>query len=191
MSQQRNGSCNQSTADCARHDGGRNASCPCCRDDDDDGGGGVVYRLDRDPAVYTARTYRGHLFSLFGSNLAVRRQRYQPPSQSTQLETDVKQRRRALLVNLEPPSFVPDLPDVELRAVTELSAAFGLNDIQREAVVRVLRAEDYCLIQGMPGTGKTTTIACLVAVMCELGLSVLLTQPRNLRACFLSPSPPP
>ncbi|KAJ1926923.1 DNA replication endonuclease-helicase Dna2, partial [Linderina pennispora] len=41
---------------------------------------------------------------------------------------------------------------------------------------RVLAAEDYALVMGMPGTGKTTTIAALVDVLVSLGKSVLLAS---------------
>jgi DNA replication ATP-dependent helicase Dna2 len=37
-------------------------------------------------------------------------------------------------------------------------------------------AEDYALILGMPGTGKTTTIAHIIRVLVENGKSVLLTS---------------
>jgi DNA replication ATP-dependent helicase Dna2 len=37
-------------------------------------------------------------------------------------------------------------------------------------------ADDYTLILGMPGTGKTTTIARLVCALAAAGRSVLLTS---------------
>jgi KaiC/GvpD/RAD55 family RecA-like ATPase len=37
-------------------------------------------------------------------------------------------------------------------------------------------AEDYALVLGMPGTGKTTTIAHIIRVLVENGKSVLLTS---------------
>ena len=51
-----------------------------------------------------------------------------------------------------------------------------LNSDQRKAVKKALMAEDYALILGMPGTGKTTTIACLVQVLVASGKSVVLTS---------------
>lgn len=42
--------------------------------------------------------------------------------------------------------------------------------------LQVLSAQDYVLILGMPGTGKTTTIACLVEVLVAQEKSVLLTS---------------
>jgi len=37
-------------------------------------------------------------------------------------------------------------------------------------------AEDYALVLGMPGTGKTTTIAHIIRALVEDGKSVLLTS---------------
>ncbi|KAK3727809.1 hypothetical protein QZH41_008231, partial [Actinostola sp. cb2023] len=52
----------------------------------------------------------------------------------------------------------------------------GLNTDQKRAITKVLCAEDYTLILGMPGTGKTTTIARLVQILVARGKSVLLTS---------------
>ncbi|KAJ1927120.1 DNA replication endonuclease-helicase Dna2 [Tieghemiomyces parasiticus] len=57
-----------------------------------------------------------------------------------------------------------------------LAALARLNVDQREAVAKVLNAQDYTLILGMPGTGKTSTIAFLVNVLVACGQSVLLTS---------------
>ena len=43
-------------------------------------------------------------------------------------------------------------------------------------IYQVLAAEDYTLILGMPGTGKTTTIAHLVQVAVAENKTVLLTS---------------
>lgn len=51
-----------------------------------------------------------------------------------------------------------------------------LNKDQKRAILKVLCAEDYTLILGMPGTGKTTTIARLVQILVARGKSVLLTS---------------
>lgn len=42
--------------------------------------------------------------------------------------------------------------------------------------MQVLSSQDFTLILGMPGTGKTTTIACLVRLLVALGKSVLVTS---------------
>ncbi|KAH8829949.1 Dna2-domain-containing protein [Flagelloscypha sp. PMI_526] len=44
------------------------------------------------------------------------------------------------------------------------------------AIAHVLSAEDYSLILGMPGTGKTTIIATLIRCLIKLGKTVLLTS---------------
>jgi CRISPR/Cas system-associated exonuclease Cas4 (RecB family) len=56
-----------------------------------------------------------------------------------------------------------------------LAEVMPLNEGQCRALTMAVRARDYCLIQGMPGTGKTTTIAALVKVLVAKGNSVLLT----------------
>eukprot|EP01012_Entosiphon_sulcatum_P008566 TRINITY_DN14695_c0_g1_i1.p1 TRINITY_DN14695_c0_g1~~TRINITY_DN14695_c0_g1_i1.p1 ORF type:complete len:1304 (-),score=176.05 TRINITY_DN14695_c0_g1_i1:44-3955(-) len=50
-----------------------------------------------------------------------------------------------------------------------------LNSDQRTVLRTVLRARDYTCVLGMPGTGKTTTVAMLVAVLAHLGKNVLVT----------------
>lgn len=40
-------------------------------------------------------------------------------------------------------------------------------------------AQDYLLIKGYPGTGKTTTIAALIAILVSLGKKVLFTSYTN------------
>lgn len=54
-----------------------------------------------------------------------------------------------------------------------------LNEDQRHAVLRAHAARDYLLVLGMPGTGKTTTTAVLVASMAKRGLSVLVCAHTN------------
>lgn len=51
--------------------------------------------------------------------------------------------------------------------------------LQRNAVVRALSARDYLCLQGMPGTGKTTTIAVIVRALVARGQSVLITSHTN------------
>ena len=41
---------------------------------------------------------------------------------------------------------------------------------------KVLNAEDYALVLGMPGTGKTTVIAALVKALVDLGKTIFLTS---------------
>ncbi|MFB6126049.1 MAG: AAA domain-containing protein [Halolamina sp.] len=53
------------------------------------------------------------------------------------------------------------------------------NDAQNEAVRRAVAAEDFALVHGPPGTGKTYTIARLVRALVERGDRVLLAAFTN------------
>jgi len=53
------------------------------------------------------------------------------------------------------------------------------NDAQNRAVARAVDAEDFALIHGPPGTGKTYTIARLVRALLEAGERVLLSAYTN------------
>ena len=73
--------------------------------------------------------------------------------------------------------------------------AVGLNKPQRQAMKKVLLSQDYTLIVGMPGTGKTTTICTLVRdptnqpVNWELYLQLpvysCLLLPQNLKQPYI------
>ncbi|CBJ28362.1 conserved unknown protein [Ectocarpus siliculosus] len=52
----------------------------------------------------------------------------------------------------------------------------ALNEDQRDAVRKLVTAKDYALLLGMPGTGKTWTIAFAVRVLLARGASVLVTS---------------
>ncbi|WP_336038039.1 AAA domain-containing protein [Halobacterium yunchengense] len=53
------------------------------------------------------------------------------------------------------------------------------NDAQNEAVSRALNAEDFALVHGPPGTGKTYTIATLIRAFVDRGDRVLLSAFTN------------
>lgn len=81
------------------------------------------------------------------------------------------QRHRELIVDLAPPRYKPEdtvLTDDEMPA--------HLNQDQRRAMRKVLAAEDYALILGMPGTGKTTTVAELIHLLVARGNTILLAS---------------
>ncbi|KAG0308743.1 Tripartite DNA replication factor [Dissophora globulifera] len=77
-------------------------------------------------------------------------------------------KRRHLVVDLERPTFEP------IQGFKHQDQ--NLNDDQRRAVEAVLSARDYALILGMPGTGKTTTIAHIIHTLVAHGKSVLLSS---------------
>lgn len=77
---------------------------------------------------------------------------------------------RRLVVDLAPPTF---------KMVTTqytLADQGSLNVDQRAAIEKVMGANDYALVLGMPGTGKTTTIAHIIRALVCQGKSVLLTS---------------
>lgn len=51
-----------------------------------------------------------------------------------------------------------------------------LNAEQRSAVLLALRSNDYMLLRGLPGTGKTQTIAVLVLILSMSKQRVLITS---------------
>lgn len=81
--------------------------------------------------------------------------------------------RRALVVDLQKPRFSD--PDYKPLSISERVDA-GLNEDQLGAVDKVLKTQDYALVLGMPGTGKTTTIAQVIKALTARGKSVLLTS---------------
>jgi hypothetical protein len=54
----------------------------------------------------------------------------------------------------------------------------ALDDCQREAVARALHTPDVCLIQGLPGTGKSRVVAEILAQAANRGERVLLLAPH-------------
>ena len=51
-----------------------------------------------------------------------------------------------------------------------------INEDQKAAIDRIMAAQDYALVLGMPGSGKTTTIAHIIRALVARGKSVLLTS---------------
>ncbi|XP_015783619.1 DNA replication ATP-dependent helicase/nuclease DNA2-like [Tetranychus urticae] len=51
-----------------------------------------------------------------------------------------------------------------------------LNEQQQRAVLKVINTEDYLLIRGTPGSGKTTVIVAIVRMLIAMGRSILITS---------------
>lgn len=66
--------------------------------------------------------------------------------------------------------------DAALRAGLVRAFETGLNSDQQAAVDGCLRARDYACILGMPGSGKTSTVAFIVRCIVASGRSVLITS---------------
>ena len=126
----------------------------------------TVFRIDKDELGSGMGRIRANLAALF---------------LTPQRGGDVK--RRELVVDLRSPRFVPagqlpeHFPAGSVQSVlTQIQADTSLNDDQKQAINKVLSTQDYALILGMPGTGKTTTIAKLISILVQLGKRILLTS---------------
>jgi DNA replication ATP-dependent helicase Dna2 len=77
---------------------------------------------------------------------------------------------RKRVVDLVPPAFK--------MVATQYTIADkdSLNIDQKRAIEKVMSAKDYALVLGMPGTGKTTTIAHIIRALVAQKKSVLLTS---------------
>jgi DNA replication ATP-dependent helicase Dna2 len=78
--------------------------------------------------------------------------------------------RRRMVVELERPTFL------SLKVILSDDDITGLNSNQIQAIEKVLSANDYSLILGMPGTGKTTVISRLIKILVKRGKTVLLAS---------------
>lgn len=77
---------------------------------------------------------------------------------------------RRLVVDLEAPEFK------SVPTQYSISDRDNLNVDQKRAIEKVMSAKDYALVLGMPGTGKTTTIAHIIRALIAQKKSVLLTS---------------
>nr|ODN98785.1 DNA replication ATP-dependent helicase Dna2 [Cryptococcus depauperatus CBS 7855] len=110
----------------------------------------VIFRIDKDEMASGVLRMRNNLAQLFYKG------------------GDVERRR--LIVHQDPPAF-----ESSWRPLPE-EIPTSLNSDQRKAMESVLTARDYTLILGMPGTGKTSTIAEIIRALVNRGKSVLLTS---------------
>lgn len=110
----------------------------------------VVFRIDKDELFGGMGRLRENLANVFYA--------------------DGDTKRLELVVDLRPPVFnTKPLP-------VEVKLPRALNPSQRRAIMKALSAQDYSLILGMPGTGKTTVIVTLIRTLVKMGKSVLLTS---------------
>lgn len=113
----------------------------------------LVYRVDKDELAAGLGRIRDNLLQLF-------------------VAKGGDQRRLRLVVDLEAPTFEAEVSPAAQARIDKAD----LNADQRNALSLALRANDYALILGMPGTGKTTTIAELLKQLVAEGKTILLTS---------------
>ena len=114
----------------------------------------VVYRLDKDEFSNGMALVRNNLIRI--------------------MEKDVfgAMPLRRLVIEDVAPSFRP----IDKQHLAGPNAEASLNIDQRNAIAKVMSAEDYALVLGMPGTGKTTTISHIIRALVAQGKSILLTS---------------
>jgi len=115
----------------------------------------VVYRIDKDEFSNGMAMVRNNLIRL--------------------MEKDVfgVQALRRLIVENVAPTFKPT---ASAYGSADSASQANLNVDQKAAIEKVMSAKDYALVLGMPGTGKTTTIAHIIRALVAQGKSVLLTS---------------
>lgn len=111
----------------------------------------VVFRIDKNEFFYGMGLARFNLLNLFLP------------------EGDAK--TRLLVVDMRKPVF-SEKPLVEF-------AKSDFNEDQEAAIAKLARTRDYCLVLGMPGTGKTTLVAHMIKMLVAAGKTVLLTSYTN------------
>ena len=88
--------------------------------------------------------------------------------------TDQAKMLRDIVVNNKVATFVSGLP--KQVAITGKHILKPLNRVQQKAIFKTMMAEEFVLLKGMPGSGKTTMTVALVRLLVKMGKSVLLTS---------------
>ncbi|KAK4158389.1 hypothetical protein C8A00DRAFT_10822 [Chaetomidium leptoderma] len=112
----------------------------------------IRYRLDKDEFSNGMATVRNNLVQVMADG----------PFGSAEI--------RRLVVDLVPPRFKTTPTQYFVPGKD------SLNVDQKAAVEKVMSARDYALVLGMPGTGKTTTIAHIIRALIGQGKTLLLTS---------------
>lgn len=79
-----------------------------------------------------------------------------------------------MVIDRVKPTFALSLPKVI--TTTGKQILMPLNSDQRSAVIKALTANEYLLLKGLPGTGKTQTLAALIRLFVLTKQSVLVTS---------------
>jgi DNA replication ATP-dependent helicase Dna2 len=148
----------------------------------------LLLRLDRDDVQTGLGTTRQNLINLFsGDTQPFENSKADPKLSQNLLIRNRYAWLRNAVVKLHPPQYdlgrsylmfnkAPgvSIPGCDLAC---LQRDFErLNDDQRNAAKKVFSAKDYSLIQGLPGTGKSATIAFVARLLVAHGKRVLITS---------------
>uniref|UniRef100_A0A182QR79 DNA replication ATP-dependent helicase/nuclease n=1 Tax=Anopheles farauti TaxID=69004 RepID=A0A182QR79_9DIPT len=88
---------------------------------------------------------------------------------------DLSTRLRRFIVDREIPSFTNGILSKSTMPVAK-EILKHLNRHQKQAALKAAATTSYCLLKGLPGTGKTQTIVGLIRLLSALGESILLTS---------------
>uniref|UniRef100_A0A182W7Z1 DNA replication ATP-dependent helicase/nuclease n=1 Tax=Anopheles minimus TaxID=112268 RepID=A0A182W7Z1_9DIPT len=134
-------------------------------------GNELVVSFERDLSA----NYSGEQFVL-DQNASVKSSGFDLSNLAVLLSNDERMARyRRIIIDREMPTFsdgilcrsmIPKAKEILIK----------LNRHQKQAALRAAAAESYCLLKGLPGTGKTQTIVGLIRLLSLLGQSVLLTS---------------
>lgn len=83
----------------------------------------------------------------------------------------------SIIIDRNAPTYTKVLPKVI--STSGRSILNELNPIQRSAVLKALTVNDYLLLKGLPGTGKTQTLTAIIRLHVMMGKSVLITSHTN------------
>ena len=158
------------------------------------------FRLDKDDVATGTGTLRQNLIKLFTADVPTfkfhrKQQNVNGNGKNGNSDIDsLLQIRmpwlRRAIIQMEKPQFDPSrtrsmfdpqsfsgAPKVKGCEFEQLAAQYlTLNVDQRHAVDKVISMNDYACIQGLPGTGKTSTIAFIARLLAAQGQRVLITS---------------
>jgi DNA replication ATP-dependent helicase Dna2 len=77
----------------------------------------------------------------------------------------------------QPATFNLELPHSIMKVGKKIFKK--LNEHQKQAILKAFTTNDYLLIKGFPGTGKTETLVAIIELFVKLNKSVLVTAHTN------------
>ncbi|KAL7553269.1 hypothetical protein ACHAWF_016524 [Thalassiosira exigua] len=159
--------------------------------------GVVKFRLDKEEYFGSCGLLRQNLVNFFTLDIpsfSAESLGSQAKTRELTADTEYSARRRRLngsIVALDPPPRFRNLPPTSLFDcssfaldasvpgcdVASLRQDYArLNPDQKGALLKAVSAEDFALVQGLPGTGKSATIAFITRLLVMQGKRVLLTS---------------
>ena len=145
----------------------------------------IRFRVDKDDFLVGTAILRQNLAKLLMADVSPFKEsaEMQELMSSTQMQWKSRAPNlRRLLIHLDSPRFEQiSLPEIffsnqssELKCLAQEFSS--LNEDQKAAVYKVMSARDYSIIQGFPGTGKTSVIVFIARLMIALGKRLLVTS---------------